>query len=193
MDSSDRVHRDQLLRAAVLGGDERAWETWYEEAFDGLYAYVRWRCAGLKDRSDEVVQETWLTAVRRVRQFDPRQGTFSAWVRGIAQNVLRNHLRRHKAARRRFQSLDGDAVARQTEKDALECRDRAERIAFTLDALPERYEAVLQSKYLDGLSVAQIAHGTDQTVKAVESLLARAREKFREVHRKFEANGQGPR
>ena len=49
MDSSERIWRERGLHAAVLAGDERAWNTLYADAFDGLYAYVRWRCAGLHD------------------------------------------------------------------------------------------------------------------------------------------------
>src|SRR6516162_4354904 len=99
MNPSDRVWRERGLRSAVLAGDERAWQTWYDESFAGLYAYVWWRCAGLRDLGDEVVQETWLTAVRRVRDFDPERGCFAGWLCGIAANVLRNQLRRETRRR----------------------------------------------------------------------------------------------
>src|SRR5205807_9855131 len=82
------------LRRAVLAGDEQAWRAWYDEAFAGLSAYVRWRCGGLRDTADEIVQETWLTAVKRIRQFDPEHAAFHAWLRGIAANLLRNHFRK---------------------------------------------------------------------------------------------------
>ena len=59
-DDERRLHR------AVLAGDERAWRALYDASFAGLDAYVLWRCAGLRDRADDVVQETWLTAVRRI-------------------------------------------------------------------------------------------------------------------------------
>src|SRR5207253_5475538 len=99
MDPSDRVRREHALRGAVLAGDERAWRAWYEETFDRLYAYARWRCAGMADLTEEVVQETWLTAVRRIRRFDPGQGSFAAWLCGIAANVVRNRLRRERRRR----------------------------------------------------------------------------------------------
>src|SRR5215475_2988186 len=94
MDPSDRVGRERALRRAVLAGDESAWRAWYDECFDALLGYVLWRCGGLRDAAEEVVQETWLTAVRRVRHFDPDAGTFAGWLRGIAANLLRNHFRR---------------------------------------------------------------------------------------------------
>jgi hypothetical protein len=57
------VGRERGLRSAVLAGDERAWKLWYDESFDALTVYVTWRCAGLRDLTEDVVQETWLTAV----------------------------------------------------------------------------------------------------------------------------------
>jgi len=96
MDSEDRTQGDEVLRRAVLAGDEHVWQAWYDETFDDLYAYVLWRSGGRRDRADEISQETWLTAVRSVRRFDPRKGNFLDWMRGIAANVLRHNLREQR-------------------------------------------------------------------------------------------------
>ena len=48
MDEADRAWRERGLRDAVLAGDERAWRSWYDEAYAGLFAYVHWRCGGLR-------------------------------------------------------------------------------------------------------------------------------------------------
>ena len=61
-----------------------------------------------------------------------------------------------------------------------ETRERSERIAQALAALPEQYEAVLRAKYLELQTVEQIAAVRNETPKAVESLLTRARAAFRE-------------
>lgn len=178
MQAGDRVERERELRRAILAGEEFAWRTLYDEAFAGLYAYVLWRCGGLRDRTDEVVQETWLTAVRRLRAFDPSAGSFVAWLRGIAANVLRNHFRREK---HRMQPLDKEPLATAEEK-----QEQAERIAAALAALPAHYEAVLRMKYLEGRSVADIAAERGESLKAVESQLTRAREAFRQVYLQLE-------
>ena len=175
MQPEDRAERERDLRRAVLAGEEYAWRTLYDESFTGLHAYVLWRCAGLRERADEVVQETWLTAVRRLRAFDPSAGSFAAWLRGIAANLLRNHFRREKRRAGHVQPLVGEPAAEHPNTDA-------ERIAQALSALPEHYEAVLRAKYLDGRSVADIARERDESPKAVESLLTRARQAFRDVY-----------
>jgi RNA polymerase sigma-70 factor (ECF subfamily) len=186
MNPSDRVWRERGLRSAILAGDERAWQTWYDESFAALTAYVSWRCAGLRDLTEEVVQETWLTAVRRIRSFDPERGSFAAWLRGIAANTLRNHFRSRKRRAREAQSLNGPCAARPLVAADVEEPDLAERIAEALTSLPERYEAALRAKYLDQQSVAQIAETWKETPKAVESLLTRARQAFREAYRRLE-------
>jgi RNA polymerase sigma-70 factor, ECF subfamily len=180
MDSDERVERERILQSAVLAGDERAWQSWYDESYEPLSRYVEWRCAGRRDWADEVVQETWLTAVRRVRKFDPRQGPFLAWLRGIAANVLRNHLRRQKTARQRQRPIDGELES--AAEASREDQDQTQRIAAALSGLSERHEAVLRAKYLEGFSVAEIAATWGQTPKTIESLLTRARQTFRELY-----------
>jgi RNA polymerase sigma-70 factor (ECF subfamily) len=176
MPPSERVGRERLLRGAVLAGDEHAWRLLYDESSAPLHAYVVWRCGGLRHCADEIVQDVWLTAVRRIRDYDPSKGDLPSWLRGIATNLLRNRFRRDR--RRDERPLDVDPVA----PDGRATRDRAERVAEALAALPERYEAVLRAKYLDGCSVADIAAATGDSEKAVESLLTRARQAFRETY-----------
>jgi RNA polymerase sigma-70 factor (ECF subfamily) len=186
MDSGDRLWRERGMLRAVLAGDERAWHTWYDESFAGLYAYACWRCAGLRDLADDVVQETWLTAVRRIRSFDPERGSFAGWLRGIAANVVRNHLRRRQA--RRTVPLNGRHAAKPD--TSAEGRVRAERIARTLGRLSERHEAVLRAKYLEQQGVEQIAADWGEMPKTIESLLTRARAAFRDAYVKLESSDE---
>lgn len=181
MDGGDRVGHEVRLRAAVLAGDDAAWREWYDRSAPGLRAYVHWRCGGRADLADEVVQETWLTAVRRVRTFRPEQGPFAGWLFGIAANLIRNRLR----TRRRDGRSAGDAL----ESRSCEMSNAAEtgdRVACALADLPPHYEAVLRAKYLDGLSVQAIAERRGESFKAVESLLTRARQAFRDAYQPAE-------
>src|SRR5262245_47996348 len=161
----EREQRERLLRRAVLAGDESAWRTWYDAEFAGLHAYALWRSGGLRDLADEVVQEAWLTAVRRIRTFDPAQGSFAGWLRGIVAHLLRNHLRRQ--ARSNGRALRGLTPLARPADTELQLREQAEQVARALAALPERYEAVLRAKYLDGRSVRDIATESGESDKAV--------------------------
>ena len=174
MSPQERVRHERELRRAVLAGDASAWRALYDGAFAGLAAYAAWRCAGMRDLADDVVQETWLTAVRRLRDFDPAAGSFLGWLRGIAANVLRNQLR-HRRDHEPLTNADGAL-------QPTDANEQAEPIVQALASLPDRYEAVLRAKYLDQLGVSAIAATWGESPKAVESLLSRARAAFRDAY-----------
>jgi len=183
MDRGETNWCERAVRDAVLNGDVEAWREWYAAHFDCLAKYVRWRCGGLADLTDDVIQEAWLTAVRKLRAFDPDKGPFFGWLRGIAANAARNHLRARLRERKRSCRLDPDHEAAHAGVDPAGV-EKAERVAAALAAIPDHYEAVLRAKYLDQNSVAQIADARGDSTKAVESLLTRARQAFREAYEK---------
>lgn len=178
---------EEALREAVLAGNESAWRALYERNFTAVHAYVFHRCARRADRAEEVVQEAWLVAVRRIADFDPRRGAFESWLKGIAEHVLKNHRRRWIRDR---QASSANAPAAGTPPEPAEDSaeggiEARELVALALTALPAGYQAVLKAKYHHCLSVAQIAAEGGQTIKSVESLLSRARAALREACRRL--------
>lgn len=174
--------REQALREAVLAASEAAWRALYDEHFDSLYGFAWHRAGRDAHRTDEVVQETWLVAVRRIADFDPVQGNFDAWLKGIAANVLKNQ-------RRRWQR---DAQAEPLEVDpASPAGEQAESgalMALALTALPAQYQAVLRAKYEERLSVNEISHRWGSTAKAVESMLSRARQALKRAYEQLQSD-----
>jgi RNA polymerase sigma-70 factor (ECF subfamily) len=180
MNAADSEPCERGLRLAALGGDAAAWRSLYDSAFDTVSRYARWRC-GRGDLADDAIQETWLTAARRLRSFDPGRGRFAEWVCGIAANVARGLVRKRlKSAVQSLVSVPEPAGS--------ECESTSdpERVALALAALPEHYEAALRAKYFEQRSVAEMAGG--ESLKAVESLLTRARQAFREAYERRGGN-----
>jgi RNA polymerase sigma factor (sigma-70 family) len=178
-----------VLRTAVLSGDAAAWRVLYERNVDSLYAHVLRRTGGEAERAEEAFQETWMAAVRAIRKFDPAKGTFQAWLRGIAENVLRSQARRSRL-RRRVEGTSLEAVPAEAAADPGPRQgDLSERIARALAELPFRYRQVLRAKYDEKLPVAEIASRSGESLKAIESLLSRAREAFRSAYRRSEERG----
>jgi RNA polymerase sigma-70 factor (ECF subfamily) len=62
---------------------------------------------------------------------------------------------------------------------ALLHEESARRVHMALDGLPERYARALEWKYVECLSVNEIAWRMGVRPKAAESLLTRARQAFR--------------
>jgi RNA polymerase sigma-70 factor, ECF subfamily len=172
---TDPATDERILRDAVVRGDEGAWRILWDRYFDSIHAYVHWKLRQSPERAEELVQESWMIAVRSIRKFDAGRSTFGTWLRGIANNVLRNELR--KQGREPLAALDDEAAI--PSPPVPPPTDSNEAVSAVLQTLPEDYRDVLTAKYFDGLAVVEIAATSGRSVKAVESLLTRARDAFR--------------
>ncbi len=170
---------ERRLREEVLAGDENAWRSLYSTYFRPIYAYVYVRTGGNVAETEDLVQDCWMVAVRRIKSFDPDKGNFGAWLLGIAEKVMLN--RRRRAGRTQAAMVDALRTRREPRSPAQGIAT-ADAVGAGLAALPEAYREVLLAKYEDGLSVAEIAGRRGSTPKAVESLLTRARNAFKKVY-----------
>lgn len=177
MESESEDQHECRLRSAVLSGDETAWRALYERHFDAVYRYVYTRVGRDTHCTEEIVQECWMVAVRRIRAFDPGRGSFGDWLRGIAQHEILGQQRKWARRNRLAEEAPAPATAVTDRTGAVD------RINEVLASLPEPYETVLRAKYADQYSVAEIAQRWGRSTKAIESLLTRARMAFREVWR----------
>jgi RNA polymerase sigma-70 factor (ECF subfamily) len=172
-------HREKSLQRAILSGDETAWRILYEENFEPLYGFVLWRCGRDVSVAEEIVQETWLVAVRRIATFVPESSSFLTWLRGVAENLLRNQ--RRKAQLAAVQEVDRRDVGEvsSTQAEPAEQLGRSEEILRALCGLPNGYRNVLEAFYMERRTVKEISSAWECSAKSVESALTRARAAFR--------------
>jgi len=170
---------------ATTGGDmadaeQRFWLL-YSTSLPYVYGFLARRCN--RQTAEDLTQEVYIDLVRRVKRGeDP--GTFStAWLITVARSRLIDHMRAQQRRERKLAlawSSTGnlralpEGEARPSELDA--ATERA------LDALAEIERYVLVLHHLDGLSVHDVAGAIDRSPRATESLLARARRKFRAAY-----------
>ncbi len=183
-ESEGRTWRERAWRDAILAGDETAWRDVYDRFFEPLHAWIRFRAGGDIARTEEAVEEAWLVAVRRMRDFDPARGGMGAWLRGIAANVLRSQGRLLARRRRveRAPAEGGPDPADPAGNDGERRAELIEAIGAAMGGIAPRYRDVLREKYAEGRTVEEIAERRGETPKAVESLLSRARAAFREAY-----------
>jgi len=164
---------------------------WFDTALPRIFGYFLPRVGGSIDIAEDLTQETMLAAVRS-HDKGARVDMAMPWLFGIARHKLVDHYR--KAAT--FGKPDSDdidtipddtATLPQLDLQAIHVRDA---IIATLNTLPPRQCAAIVLRYFDDLPVADVATALDLTLPATESLLARARRKFRA--RYLASNGDMP-
>jgi RNA polymerase sigma-70 factor (ECF subfamily) len=170
----------------------------FDVLFQRYHARVRAVClryVGDEALAEDLVQETFYNVIRALSRVD--QGfNFGAWVHRIAVNICQDELRRRN---RRAVHLDqgGDpqeAMLKIADRDrsghpedALEMSSLRQLVWEVAKKLPERQRMVLTLRELQGLSYASIARVMGITDAAVETLLHRARKRFKEEYLRLES------
>lgn len=147
------------------------------------------------DASD-VVQQAFLEAHRSFDQFQGEgQSQLAAWLERILDNTvartIRNHTLLQKRDVRREQSLDdtggqGKAPAQElsagssTPSQKAVRREETERLARALESLPEDQRQAVRLRYLQGLSLQEIAQQMGRTEAAAAGLLKRGMQALRQ-------------
>src|SRR5438046_6967761 len=93
------------LRAA-RSGDRDAIARFYESHVDGLYTFVYYRVGRDTSLAEDVVQETFATALSRQADYDAGRGSVGSWLTVLSRNVIRDHLRAHKRSDELAQTWD---------------------------------------------------------------------------------------
>jgi len=188
---AELVHVDRALARRILGGDEAAFRDLFDRFFPRLYRFALARVGGDPDTAQDIVQQTFCNAIERLDSYRGEAALYT-WFCQICRNVVMDHYRSKGRGAARVVLLEDQPNARAIleslaapatdQPDAGAWREQVHRIVeVTLDALPGRYGDVLEWKYIDGLSVKEIANRLDLGSKAAESLLTRARESFRDA------------
>jgi RNA polymerase sigma-70 factor (ECF subfamily) len=149
----------------------------YDRALPQVYGYLLPRC-GSAVVAEDVTAETFMAAVDALEKGAASTPTV-AWLIGVARHKLVDHWRR---AGRQQRHLAVAAVASGEVDDpwpaVIDC-DAVHAALVQLSA-PQRTALVL--RYLDGLSVAEVAEHVGRSLHATETLLARARSALRAVY-----------
>lgn len=199
--ASQDWNEDVALRDTILDGDGQAAERLFRRELDPLYEFVHYRVGRRREVAEEVVQDTFLTAYQKLDAYDGR-ASLHTWLCGIARNKIRESRRKRQPRAIEDVLADSDAdidsILSNLEREplpewVLEREETAELVGATLSSLPPDYRDALVSKYVDGLSVAQIGTNAGKTEKAAESTLHRARLAFSRVFQLLAKNrGEEP-
>lgn len=151
----------------------------YAEHGPALRSFAR-RLVGDPHAAEDLVHDVFVALPGALKNFQGR-GSMSAFLRGMAVNQARRHVR--TAARRRAAM---DRLARETEATArvpaaqVEQRDLARRLSAAMDALPLPMRAAFVLCEIEELSSSEAAVILGVPAATVRTRVARARGRLRE-------------
>ena len=178
------VATDTDLVAAVRLGDDLAFEELYRRYYPRVAAFVRGyvRDSG---RSEDVTQEAFMSALRRLRQTDAPIN-FKPWLFEIARNAAIDQYRRNVRTDEVSIEADGGFAPAEASRlvrprgpdSSMLDKERLDHLRGALAELSETHHRIIVMRELEGLSYREIGKRMELTPAAVESTLFRARRKL---------------
>ncbi len=147
---------------------------------------------------DDILQQTFLQVHRDISLFEPRgQGSFYAWIRGIADNRLFDCVREYKRKKRggdfkrkHFAPptsspnvndiLDVLSGHHGTPSQAIARREAVEAMRHGIDELPSDQHEAIQRYCIKGQTLEETAEAMGKTTGAVRALVHRGKGKLQE-------------
>lgn len=181
---------DRELVARVRAGDDRGFELLFGRYQPRIAAYVR---AMVRDhgRAEDITQEVFISALRRMRAETEREIVFKPWIFEIAKNKCIDAFRRTRnASEVSFDARDAigaDEHGRLSEPgatpdSAVEGKIAIDNLCGAFVGLSSVHHDILVLRELEGLSYREIGDRLGMSRAAVESTLFRARKRLTEEY-----------
>jgi RNA polymerase sigma-70 factor (ECF subfamily) len=138
----------QLVQAVLQDGDERAFRELYRRHTPRLYLLVLRLLGHSEMDAEDVVQETWVRAVRELVGFR-WESALGTWLSAIGCNVARDQLRKVKRRSEQEQLPNPTALVSVQPQEQVDLEQAIRR-------LPEGYRTVLVMHDLEGFTHEEI-------------------------------------
>ena len=176
-----RAPSENAFDLAAVISDDYAFRNWYDMTVPRVYAYLYSR-TGSATVAEELTQEVFVEVVRNPRTFDGR-GDPLPWVIGVARHRLSRHFRRTKLDDRRASSLVREIEIAGEDDRSWRQMEQGGHVASAIGALAPDQRAALMLRFVDGLSIKEVAKTIGRSEDATESLVRRARQAFENAYR----------
>jgi len=164
-------------------GDPDAVEQMYNANVDRVYSLVFNQVDRNHEEAQEIVQETFIAAVKSVKFFQVRS-SISTWLYSIANRKIADFYRRKKREEKHRVGYDIESEKMSDSSQSTAAHGETEDfnivVRQALTKLPLHYRQVIIFKYVEGFPVSDIGEIMGRTAKSVEGLLTRARKELQD-------------
>jgi len=150
-------------------GSEAGFMACYRDTFAEVYRYAGLLCGNDRAGAEDLVQDVYLAALAKARDGALRELSVGWFVTATHHRFV-DRLRSSERERRRLELV----VSQPAPAESMPA------VPSQLSELPDRERAALVLRYVDDLTVGQVAHVMGISGHAAESLVARALQRVRE-------------
>ena len=144
----------------------------YRAHLSDVYGYLLRLCAGDQAQAEDLTQDVWLALVEELRKGRTERADVR-WLITVARSRFIDSARRERRRQSKLELIRREQLGDE-EPTSGEVLDR-------LGQIQPLHRAVLVLRYVDDLSVPDVAAAVGRNLAATNSLLARARAELRRV------------
>jgi len=181
---TQKVMSDAELIAQFMGSqDARYFGELYKRYAGRVYA----KCISMlndEGLARDAMQEIFIKVLMNLSRFNA-QSTFSTWVYSITYNYCIDLIRRKKKLKVVF-SEDVGKLSREVDvdvPDSVLLEIKQEQLREVMKAMPPGDKAILMMKYMDDLSIRDIADVLDKSESAIKMQIMRAKQKAQQIYK----------
>ena len=168
---------DESLMSAVAAGDLGAFEhlvlRHQRSAWNAAYRFV-----GDEAEAEDIAQEAFLHILEAAPRYQPT-ARFRTYLYRVVTRLCLDHAKKKRPVYNSELPDSPDSAG--SPLDVLMTVERAQAVRNALGGLPSNQRIAVILRYYEGLAYADIASALETTTKAVERLLARARESLEKL------------
>jgi len=180
----------KLVRELKRGNTDAVAQV-YNTYIDRVYSLIFNQVDRDHEVAQEIVQETFSSAIRSAEGFHGRSSIFT-WLCSIANNKVADYYRRKKRETKKrvdyAPELTQPSDRDQDVSSLAESAETGEFVRQALSALPLHYKQVLILKYVEEFTVSDISQMMGRSQKSIEGLITRAR---KELHIRLDKKNEG--
>jgi len=176
---------DESLMEAICDGDQQAFATLVGRHTNMFYS-AAYRVCGNAIESEDIVQDAFLKLWSKPQAFNPEKKVkFTTWFYRVVTNVAIDAARKKKP-QSSPEVIDFMADKADLADETLVQNEEQAALEVAIQELPERQKLALNLCFYEGLSNKEAAEILGVGVKALESLLMRAKRSLKAKFEKYE-------
>jgi RNA polymerase sigma-70 factor, ECF subfamily len=176
---------DEAAVALAQAGDEDAFRSLVERHSRAIFR-LAFRMTGNEQDAEDVVQEAFLRAHQRLRQFESR-ANFGTWLHRVAVNCALDFMRvrrRHESGREEIDSVGADGTRPLPADDPAPDRlvfggEVQRRVAAVIAELSPKERAAFVLRHFEEMSIEEISRTMGVRADAAKNSIFRAVRKLR--------------
>lgn len=174
MEDKYDIKTDEDLMVAIQKGDHQAFCVLVRRHTEMFYASAYRTCQN-QDEAEDAVQEAFLKLWRKPEIWNPDKGAkFTTWFYRVVVNAATDQMRKRKNNAGEY-ALDNIADIAGTQDEMMQADEEQLALEEAIESLPERQKMALNLCFYEGMSNKDAAEMLGVGIKALESLLMRAK------------------